>query len=191
MAYLGAVLGWRWGECAGLRVRNVDFLGGFFTVAEQLTRGSQGRPVLGPPKSHAGRRTMAVPTALVQMLADQLARRGLTGADADAFVFAMPDGEPLRYENWRRRIWLPAVESAALGSLTFHDLRRACASGMVADRVDMKTAQTRLGHSDPRLTLAVYAQAMSDSDRSAADRLGDRFMAPSRGLPRGSRGVGA
>jgi hypothetical protein len=62
---------------------------------------------------------------------------------------------------------------------------------MVTDRVDMKTAQTRLGHSDPRLTLAVYAQAMSDSDRSAADRLGNRFMAPSRGVPRGSRGVGA
>jgi integrase len=124
-------------------------------------------------------------------LADQLARRRLTGADADAFVFAMPDGEPLRYENWRRRIWLPAVEAASLGSLTFHDLRRACASGMVADRVDMKTAQTRLGHSDPRLTLAVYAQAMSDSDRSAAERLGDRFMAPSRVVPRGSRGVGA
>ena len=92
----------------------------------------------------------------------------------------MPDGEPLRYENWRRRIWLPAVEAAALGTLTFHDLRRACASGMVADRVDMKTAQTRLGHSDPRLTLAVYAQAMSDSDRGAADRLGDRFMPSAR-----------
>ena len=74
MAYLGAVLGLRWGECAGLRVRSVDFLGGFLTVAEQLTRGTQGRPVLGPPKSHAGRRTMAVPTALIQMLADQLAR---------------------------------------------------------------------------------------------------------------------
>ena len=29
---------------------------------------------------------------------------------------------------------------------------------MVADRIDLKTAQARLGHSDPRLTLAVYAQ---------------------------------
>jgi integrase len=125
---------------------------------------------------------MAVPAALIEMLADQLARRSLTGADADAFVFVMPDGEPLRYENWRRRVWLPAVAAASLGSLTFHDLRRACASGMVADRVDVKTTQTRLGHSDPRLTLAVYAQAMSDSDRSVPDHLGDRFMAPSRGV---------
>ncbi len=39
----------------------------------------------------------------------------------------------------------------------------------------MKTAGTRLGHSDPRLTLAVYAQATSDADRAAADSVGDRF----------------
>jgi len=37
--------------------------------------------------------------------------------------------------------------------------------------VDLKTAQTRLGHSDPRLTLAVYAQATTEGDRVAAERL--------------------
>jgi integrase len=40
------------------------------------------------------------------------------------------------------------------------------------------TAQTRLGHSDPRLTLAIYAQATNEGDRQAAERLGDRFMTP-------------
>jgi integrase len=39
MTYLGAMLGLRYGECAGLRVRRIDFLRGTFTVAEQLTRG--------------------------------------------------------------------------------------------------------------------------------------------------------
>ena len=42
--------------------------------------------------------------------------------------------------------------------------------------VDVKTVQARLGHSDPRLTLAVYAQATTEADRAAADLLGDRFM---------------
>ncbi len=49
---------------------------------------------------------------------------------------------------------------------------------MVLDGVDVKTAQTRLGHSDPRLTLAIYAQATEEGDRSAASKLGARFMAP-------------
>lgn len=48
---------------------------------------------------------------------------------------------------------------------------------MVAAGIDVKTAQTRLGHSDPRLTLAVYAQATNAADRAAADRLGALFMA--------------
>ena len=42
--------------------------------------------------------------------------------------------------------------------------------------IDLKTAQTRLGHSDPRLTLAVYAQATSAADRDAADRVGELLM---------------
>ena len=48
---------------------------------------------------------------------------------------------------------------------------------MVLDGVDVKTAQTRLGHSDPRLTLAIYAQATGEGDRSAAQKLGARLMA--------------
>jgi hypothetical protein len=42
--------------------------------------------------------------------------------------------------------------------------------------VDLKTAKVRLSHSDPRLTLAVYAQATLDGDRDAADRLAARFL---------------
>lgn len=51
--------------------------------------------------------------------------------------------------------WEPAVKDAGLDGLSFHDLRRTNATAMVAEGVDVKTAQARLGHSDPRLTLAV------------------------------------
>ena len=56
---------------------------------------------------------------------------------------------------------------------------------MVLDGVELKTAQTRLGHSDPRLTIAVYAQATTDADKAAAERLATRFIKfsrPARGL---------
>jgi integrase len=64
-----------------------------------------------------------------------------------------------------------------LDGLTFHDLRRANATGLVAEGVDVRTAQARLGHSDPRLTLAIYAQATGEADRVAAERIGARFLA--------------
>jgi hypothetical protein len=44
------------------------------------------------PKSQAGRRTLALPTALAALLTDHLARRRLTGADSDALVFLSKQG---------------------------------------------------------------------------------------------------
>ncbi len=40
----------------------------------------------------------------------------------------------------------------------------------------MKRAQTRLGHADPRVTLAIYASAPASVDRAAADAIGERFF---------------
>lgn len=65
MAYLGTVLGLRWGECAGLRVGRLDFLRSTVSIAEQLTRGPHGVHVAAPPKSDAGRRTLTVPAPLM------------------------------------------------------------------------------------------------------------------------------
>jgi integrase len=172
MVWLGAVLGLRWGEVAGLTVGALDVLRGSLTVSAQLGRDGH----LWPPKSIAGRRVLALPKALVDMLAAHLAASGLTAAQADQLVFTSPQRGPLDYSHWRRRVWLPAVGSVGLAGASFHDLRRANATALVHDGVDVKTAQTRLGHSDPRLTLAVYAQATTAADRAAAERLGQRFL---------------
>jgi integrase len=174
MVWLGAILGLRWGECAGLRLGRIDFAARKLAVVEQATRARHGVMVLGPPKSEAGRRTMTVPEQLLTLLAAHVERRGLT--TADAFLFAEADGDVLDYSNWRSRVWVPACREAGLPGLVFHDLRRANATALVAEGVDLKTAQTRLGHSDPRLTLAIYAQATTEADRSAADRLAGRLM---------------
>jgi integrase len=192
--YLGAVLGLRWGECAGLRVSRIDFLARTVAVAEQRTRGKGGRMVEVAPKSAAGRRTMSAPTPLMELLAGHLARRRLTAADPDAHVFVGPEGKPLHYAAFRQRVWGPACESIGLPGLGFHDLRRANATFLVQAGIDMKTAQVRLGHSDPRLTLGVYAQATTQADRAAADRLAD-LMKPRPGEresgmpPRDGRGM--
>lgn len=101
---------------------------------------------------------------------------GLTAADAGGWVFVGHDGRPLDYSNWRQRVWLPARRRAGLPGLAFHDLRHAAATALVAENVDLKTTQHRLGHSDPRTTLALYAQATTEGDRAAAELLGARLM---------------
>jgi integrase len=175
LVLLAGVLGLRWGEVAGLSVRSLDVLRSTVTIDAAMTRDRKGAPVLGVPKSEAGRRTLAVPQPLTALLADHLRRRGLTAADGDELVFTSARGAPLRYSNFRRNVWLHAVAAAGLDGVTFHDLRRAAATALVVEGVDPKTVQARLGHSDVRLTLEVYAQVVSEADRDAADRAWAHF----------------
>jgi integrase len=177
MIWLGALLGLRWGECAGLRVGRIDFLNRRLTVAEQATRVAHGRILFGPPKSAAGHRTMTMPAALVDRLSRHLASRGLSAAEHDALVFVSPAGGVIDYAHWRQRVWLPACQATGLAGLTFHDLRRANATALVAEHVDIKTAQVRLGHADPRTTLGIYARATGEGDRRAAEAVAKRLIA--------------
>jgi integrase len=72
-------------------------------------------------------------------------------------------------------VWLPATRKAGLTGATFHDLRRTASTQLVLANVDPKTIGNRLGHSDPRLTLDIYALATTGADRAAADTIGNRF----------------
>jgi len=190
MAYLGTVNGLRWGEAAGLRVGHLDVAARTLAVRETVVRGRHGVIGFGEPKSEAGRRTHAMSVALMEMLLRHMAACGFTMSDADALLFTAPSGGMLRYSNWVRRCWYPACVGSGLGrwvtdddsgkarfeGIGFHDLRRANATGLVAEGVDVKTAQAWLGHSESRLTLDLYAQVVTELGEAAADAMAARFL---------------
>ena len=181
MVWLGAVLGLRWSEVAGLRVGRLDLDAGRLSVAEALVRGTGGRNVFGPPKSKAGRRTMFMPSVIVAMLS-ATPRAGRVRREPT----------PMRSCSPTRRVARCATPTGAAGSGSppspqpavpdagFHDLRRLNATTLVVEGIDVKTAQTRLGHADPRMTLAIYASAPASVDRAAADVIGERFFGEQR-----------
>src|SRR3546814_9405171 len=102
-----------------------------------------------------------MPDELVEVLSAHARAIAVTAANPDALLFPGWEGGPLRYSNWLRRTWWPAMVAAGLGTLEqdetterwhysgpgFHDLRRTSATALVVDGVDVKTAQYRLGHS--------------------------------------------
>lgn len=53
--------------------------------------------------------------------------------------------------------------------MTFHGLRHTAATQWIADGIDARTVQFRLGHADPRLVLKLYAHASQTADRAAAE----------------------
>jgi integrase len=175
---------------AGLRVGYVDLMHRVLTVAETVTRDAKGRPVHSKTtKSQASKRALSIPKALADLLSEHMARVELSAASQDSFLFEAPNGGPLRYSNWRARTWLPAIASTGHAGAGFHDLRRTNATVLVMEKVDMKTAQVRLGHSDARLTLALYAQAVEAADRQAAETLGRQFFGLTKTNARDGRAI--
>jgi len=86
------------------------------------------------------------------------------------------------------------VEDKATGrkrfvGLGFHDLRRANATGLVAEGVDIKTAEALLGHSNAQQTLGLYAHAVVSLGAAAAELMAERFQLPGPDAPRDGRAM--
>jgi integrase len=134
MAYAGL----RWGEVAGLHAHRVDLVARRLTVVEVLRRDAT---VKARPKSTAGQRYVQVESRLADLLGDLMPTSGL--------VFP-----GLHYTNWRRRVFVPAVEAAGLAEPlpTPHDLRHTFGSWLAGAGVPPTDIMALMGHSTLRAT---------------------------------------
>jgi integrase len=160
-----AFAGLRIGEALALTWRDVDLARGTIAVRDS--------------KTAAGVRTVNI----VPVLRDELLayRAGVSDAPAKARVFGTSTGGRQSETNVRRRILAPAVVIAnerleandgdpLPDRLTPHSLRRTFASILVALGEDPAYVIGQLGHTDPTLTLRIYAREMARRD-GERDRL--------------------
>lgn len=75
----------------------------------------------------------------------------------------------MRYNQWRKAYFDPAVAAAGLTDVTPHDLR-ASHGTRVADRYGVMTAAHRLGHSNASVTTRHYAGTPSAWPRATLIR---------------------
>ena len=180
------VLGLRWGEAVGLRVRDLDFMRRTLTVAQVVEELAGHLRVVPEAKSRASLRTLSVPPFLMDTLAGHLARfRPGLEADSEELVFLGPRGGVLR-RRFGDRILAPAAERAGLNGLTFHALRHAAVTALVDEGVHPRVMQARAGHDTARLTMERYAHVTDGADREAAAALEARF-APAMAGASGTR----
>jgi len=161
---LTARLGLRLGEVLGLQWCDLDKSAGLLHVRRQwLTSGQY-----GPPKTAAGVRSIPLPEDLRRELIDhRLASSNSQDADP---IFASREGTPLQHRNVAHRGFERAAKEAGIEGVTFHDLRHAAASRMIANGLDPVTVATVLGHGDANITLKVYAHLFNRDQRDDAVR---------------------
>ena len=150
---LGTV-GLRWGEAAGLRVGDVNFLRGRLDVHQNaVTVGSS--VVVGEPKTHE-RRTVAVSAPVLEML-----RRECEAKLPAALVWSDASGTPLRLPSVGSWFYEAVARCRAVDCgfprVTPHDLRHTAASLLVSAGANVKVVQRQLGHKSAAMTLDTYA----------------------------------
>lgn len=165
-----AYCGLRWGEAAALRVLDVDLLNGRLMVRRGVSD-IGGKLVYGTPKSHASR-TVPLPKFLKAELEPLL-----KGKSLESLLFTSPEGESLRINNFRGRVFDPAVKKAGIHKLKPHDLRHTAASLAVASGANVKAVQRMLGHASAAMTLDTYADLFDTDLETVAERLDSAFSA--------------
>jgi integrase len=114
---------------------------------------------------------------LLPVLRDELSahKAGSANTAPNAYVFpsapgTRQDGGRVRSRVLRKAVKRANGQLAADGltplpeGLTLHALRRTCASVLVALGKDPRYVMAQLGHTDPTVTLGIYAQTMTSSD---------------------------
>ena len=101
-----------------------------------------------------------IPPALHSHL-DEFAQPG-----NDGLVFAGSAGQPLRRGNFRRRVWLPALQAAGLPTVHFHDLRHTGNNLTANAGANLRELITRMGHSSTRAAI-IYLHATDERQRAS------------------------
>ncbi|MFF4566199.1 tyrosine-type recombinase/integrase [Streptomyces sp. NPDC001435] len=158
--------GIRWAEASAVKVGRLQVPQRRMRIVQNYTDVS-GVLALGPVKNHE-KRSVPLPRSFANELGD-LAK----GRKADDLLFRAPEGGPLRYANFRSRVFDPAVKEAGLEGLgiTPHKLRHTAASLAIAAGADVKVVQLMLGHKDASMTLNIYGHLFPDRLDEVADAL--------------------
>ncbi|CCG02404.1 site-specific integrase [Blastococcus saxobsidens] len=163
---LAAWTGLRIGELSALRREHLDLQTGTVSVTTAVVDlVGQGR-LYGPPKSAAGRRSVAIPPHIIGDLERHL--RMYAQAGAHGLVFVGPKGGPIRNNNFASRVWAPAAEAAGLPAGShLHDLRGWGATIAARHGATTKELMHRLGHASAAAALR-YQRAEQERDAALA-----------------------
>jgi len=172
---LAAETGARKGEALGLAWQDIDLDHATVTIAHQLNRSGRREPL----KTTRSRRCLEV----TRTLADKLREHKLASAYSGPrdLVFTTATGAGQDHRNVLR-VLAAAAKRAGLGEVkdrdgrvveqspTFHALRHAHGSALIAAGWDIEEVAARLGHADVTTTMRAYTHAYDASRRSTARR---------------------
>jgi integrase len=159
--------GLRSGEVRGLRVRDLDLDAGVVHIRQAVVR-LKGQLLIGPPKTNAGIRSVAIPPHLLPALrawTDQQPTRG-----RDALLFPAGDGRSPLNDSVLRTAHDKGKAAIDMPGLTIHGLRHTSATLAAQLGATLAELQARIGHSTPNMAMR-YQHVAAERDAQLAARM--------------------
>ena len=163
----------RLGEVGALKYSSVDWTAGTITVDRSLKYTPATGSFIAETKTDAGDRVITLPPSMIRILRDAMWQDVMEEEeDLDAWkgagwIVHSRHGARVNKDTpskWFRKF----ADAHGYQGLTFHGLRHVHASVLLQHHVDLQSVSSRMGHSDPSVTLRAYADAMPARDQEAA-----------------------
>ncbi|MCD7716102.1 MAG: site-specific integrase [Lachnospiraceae bacterium] len=182
--YLAIYGGFRRGELIALTWDDIDFDKHTVRITKTAARTKEGT-ITETPKSFAGYRTISVSAEAFAVLQEhkieQQRHQSSVGSywQGGNYVFTQNNGRQMDIgtpnkvfqKTIRRYNETPDGMIEPLPVITLHGLRHTSATILIAEGVDPKTVQNRLGHSEISTTMDIYSHALKKQDEAAADAI--------------------
>ncbi|WP_303819023.1 tyrosine recombinase XerC [Ruminococcus flavefaciens] len=147
---LSLYTGLRIGEVCGIMWSDIDFENCVITVRRTVQRIHTGnhktKMIVDPPKSIASRRSIPVPTFIMEMLRDSRSKNN---------HFIISDSEIIIEPRTLQRRFKSILKKADLPSVNYHSLRHMFATNSLQAGGDVKTLSEILEHSSVETTIPV------------------------------------
>lgn len=157
--------GMRIGEVLALRLEDLDFQRKLIHVRSSVYAGT-----LGTPKSGASIASLPMPPALAIRLKTFLASKHFRQNDL-GLLFANRRKRPFSANKLREKRLRPLLTSLEIPLAGFHAFRHGVATTLIDRGASITTVGAQLRHSDPRITLGLYAHVVPQSQRDAVEGL--------------------
>jgi integrase len=155
------------GEAMALQRCDIDVDAGTVRVRQAFVEQRGVGLILGPPKSRAGVRVVALMKSTIPMLKQHM--DSYVGDKPDAFVFTGESGRTVWRGTFNKLVkWTEAVAAVGAPGLHFHDLRHT--GNTLASRApgaSLRDIMARMGHDNPRAAL-IYQHGNAEADRGIA-----------------------
>jgi len=169
MALLAAWCAMRFGELTELRRKDIDLRNNRVKITRGVVR-VDGKFIVGPPKSDAGVRDVAIPPHLLPAVKAHL--KDHTKPGKDALLFPAAESESHMAPSTLYKVYYPARKAAGREDLRWHDLRHTGAVLAAQTGATLAELMGRLGHSTPGAAMR-YQHAAADRDTEIAKRLSE------------------